>query len=137
MHLTYRSSPHAACEKFLPALKEAAARLGYQLTQSEADAVDLCFYLDAEGLRCAQADFILPTGEWTSATAELLLAWANERRKVALFAGHRHLLGNLLVILQGRVMLMRLNPPEGAHLEVLESLHQRLNRLYEEMAAIE
>lgn len=133
MQLTYRLGQIPAA-KILPAFESRGA----QLESLESAAADLYFYLDGETLP-ARTGITVMIGEsgLGQETAQILLQWLKERRNLMRVSPLRHELGNLIVILLGRIMRLKDEAISQDHLTSLESLHARLNQLYQSFDKIE
>lgn len=116
----------------LPALKARADLLGLRLESLETAAADLYFHHADETLP-ARIGIKLVMGEepLSEQTAEVLVGWMKERREMMRISPLRHELGNLIVILLGRIMRLKDDAITQDHLTSLESLHERLTVLYQ------
>jgi hypothetical protein len=137
MKLTYRlgeTSPHLV----VPVLQTQAAALGVQLEASESASADLYFYQTDEGLpRMTGIAQAIGAETLHESVATLMLGWAKERQELIKISPLRHELGNLIVILLGRIISLREENISTEHTVSLESLHQRLTSLYHDFDAIE
>ncbi len=137
MKLTYRLGTIPS-STVLPQLISCAAVLGLELEALEAASADLYFHQAQEELpRLSGITQLMGTEVLGEAVAAVLLAWAKERQELMKVSPLRHELGNLIVILLGRIISLREENISAEHLRSLESLHQRLTVLYHDFDAIE
>jgi len=131
MQLTYRLGAIPP-KLILPPLQARADLLGLQLEPLESAAADFYFHLPDESLP-SRHGIKLAMGQepLSEQTVEVLIGWVQERRELMRIPPLRHELGNLIVILLGRIMRLKDNAIAQDHLTSLESLHARLTALYQ------
>jgi hypothetical protein len=131
MKLTYRLGPIPS-STVLPQLASCAAGLGFEIEALESASADLYFHQAHEALPASTGIVqCVGTEALSEAVAAILLAWAKERHELMQVAPLRHELGNLIVILMGRLMRLRQDGTDDEHLTSLQNLHQRLTVLYQ------
>lgn len=137
MQLTYRLGTIPS-HLILPALQVKAELAGLQIEHLESAAADIYFYGAGETLP-ARTGIKLAVGTevLSEQTAEVLVGWLKERRDLMRISPLRHELGNLIVILLGRIMRLKDEAISQDHLTSLESLHARLSHLYQNFDEIE
>lgn len=129
MKLTYRIGE--ASSSLISALITQATHVGVQLEVLESAAADLYFHQTQEKLpQRTGISHLLGTEALSNETARILLAWAKERQELLKVSPARHELGNLIVILQGRIMRLRQDGIDDEHLTSLQNLQERLTVLY-------
>ena len=154
MQLSYFFTTHVSTEKFLPALSEAASSLGVELVAAEDARADFFFYTPQDQLPVRTGLKLAAGKGWTPAlchekevqfkigeelhpqAAGMLVAWVKERQMLRAVSPMRHQLGNLVVILLGRIMRMKQGDGDD-HIESLEALHVRMTNLYQEFDGLE
>jgi len=137
VQLTYRLGAIPS-HMILPTLQAKAELAGLQLEHLESAAADVYFHGVGE-TPPARAGIKLAMGAeaLSEQTAEVLVGWLKERRDLMRISPLRHELGNLIVILLGRIMRLKDEAISQDHLTSLESLHSRLNTLYQNFDEIE
>lgn len=149
MTLSYFFSDARFEDLFLPELTKAAEKRQHPLvigTALEADVHFLhaaCSVSKRLGFRLAVGDgwseelekqheiqFHLKDAALTAQEAQMLVNWIFDRKELKKVSPLRHDLGNLVVILLGRVMRMKLEATTE-HTESLENLHRRMGELYQ------
>ena len=149
MTLTFLHSVDLDLSAFLLVLTKVADELGVKLIQGTGESADIHFISNSDGhsyrtgLKVAfgagwtnelkvkkQIQLSLTQEQLDSAHAEILLAWIKERQELRQVSPLRHELGNLVVILLGRIMRMK-EEVKSEHIESLETLHKRMAALYQ------
>ena len=83
----------------------------------ESASADLYFHQTLEKLpQRTGISHLLGTEALSKDTVGILLAWAKERQELLKVSPARHELGNLIVILQGRIMRLRQDAIDDEHL---------------------
>lgn len=137
VQLTYRLGAIPS-HMIIPALQAKAELAGLQLEHLESAAADVYFHEVGETLPPRTGIKLAMGAEALSEqTAEILVGWLKERRDLMRISPLRHELGNLIVILLGRIMRLKDEAISQDHLTSLESLHTRLNHLYQNFDEIE
>lgn len=149
MTLTYLHSPELDLSVFLLLLTKAANELGVKIIQDSGESADLHFISSSDsnsyrtGLKIAfgngwtrelkekkHIQVSLTQAQLDTAHAEILLHWIIERQELRQVSPLRHELGNLVVILLGRIMRMK-EEVKSEHIDSLETLHKRMTALYQ------
>jgi hypothetical protein len=131
MKITYRLG-QTTSSLIAPALASQATLAGIHLEALESASADLYFHQAHEALPASTGIVqCVGTEALSEAVAAILLAWAKERHELMQVAPLRHELGNLIVILMGRLMRLRQDGTDAEHLTSLQNLHQRLTVLYQ------
>ncbi|MBY0515620.1 MAG: hypothetical protein K2P81_01840 [Bacteriovoracaceae bacterium] len=154
MAVTYIFAELVDGKKFLHTLTQAAEKLNIELMPSKTETADLYFYTSKDkyssqqGLRIAvgswtkeqikekYAEFYLENNLLDSVSAQILLSWIIQRQELKKVSPLRHQLGNLVLILLGRIMRMKQNDGDD-HIKSLETLHERLGNLYKEFEVLD
>jgi hypothetical protein len=152
--ITYIFAAQLDGKKFLHTLTQAAEKLNLELLPSKEETADLYLstskdkFATCQGLKIAVGPWSkeeLKESEWDlfldntpidAISAQLLLSWVLERQKLKKVTSLRHQLGNLVVILLGRILRMKLNDGDD-HIKSLEALHERMGALYEDFAHLD
>jgi hypothetical protein len=154
MTLTYDFSDGLEIETFLQGLKASALAAGIGLIQTVEDRADIHILAStdpkapATGLRIAVGegwgpdlklmraiDVYLNLESFDQTHAEILLSWIKQRQEMSRLNSLRHELGNLVVILLGRIMQMKSDNISN-HVDSLQLLHKRMHKLYEELESL-
>lgn len=149
MTLTYLHSADLDLSSFLLLLTKAAADVGVKIVHAQGESADLHFLSSTDNNTYRTGLKIAFGSGWTSELkvkkhiqlsltqvsfdivhAEILLQWIKERQELRQVSPLRHELGNLVVILLGRIMRMR-DEVNSEHIESLETLHNRMTMLYQ------
>ena len=132
MKLTYRLGPIPS-STVLPQLVACAAALELEIEALESASADLYFHEVQEELpRRTGITQLVGTEVLSEAVTGVLLAWAKERQQLMKVSPLRHELGNLIMILMGRIMRLKKESISPEHIVSLESLQKRLTALYED-----
>ncbi len=125
MKITYRQGP-------IPSSKLQAGfhnkDVEWELLDSSEAAV--YFYQAHETVPINNGIPVLIKEDLNPQTADVLAGWLKERRDLMKVSPLRHELGNLIVILLGRILRLKDENVGADHLASLQKLHERLSALY-------